>query len=244
MLLISSIALLLLHSGVFYAQNNPGIKVSGIVTDDDNEPLPYVTVVSYFANARTNPLKMAVTCKSGGFTLTIPVDKDICLKFTYMGMKKVSVNVKADSSYVEIGKVQMEKAPNELQEIVVRPLIEEYDDQIIYNITADPLQKSSSMLDIFSRTPQIITGFMGNINFGDGKKFIVLRNGKKDALFNLQNMKLQNLLAKLPVTQVKREFTDKEAYTTTISNKTYEDENVYDDGTIVRTCEKRGKSDS
>jgi len=33
----------------------------------------------------------------------------------------------------------------ELQEIVVRPLIEEYDDQIIYNITADPLRKSSSI---------------------------------------------------------------------------------------------------
>lgn len=87
----------------------------------------------------------------------------------------------------------------QLQEVVVRPLFEVTASEMIYNITADPDRETSDMLSMFDKIPIIEIMPNGKIIVEDeNKTFIILRNGRPDALLNQEAMPYEDVMRKLP----------------------------------------------
>lgn len=69
--------------------------------------------------------------------------------------------------------------------VTVKPLVEVTADQITYNLMADPDREKSSLHAILDKVPLIERNIKGDLYIEDeGKKFLVVRNGKTDALFD------------------------------------------------------------
>lgn len=83
-------------------------KVSGKVTDNQNDPIPGVTVVE---KGTTNG---AITDMDGNFSLTVPGDNTI-LVFSFVGMKSQEITVGAQSTI----NVMLESDMSDLDEVVV-----------------------------------------------------------------------------------------------------------------------------
>ena len=89
------------------------VKLQGVVLDKSKQPLPGVTVI-----LRGTTLGTA-TDIDGKFTLTIPAVENIVLEFSFIGMKKKEVSVKASGELINVPAVIMEDEEAELEEVVV-----------------------------------------------------------------------------------------------------------------------------
>lgn len=180
-------------------------NISGKVFDENGKPFPYVSVISSADSVRLKPLTGNVSSVDGSFVLKIPFKEYLFISFSFLGYE--TKTVKITNNLTDVGDIYMSLKPTELSEVVVRPIIEIYPDEIIYNITSDPERKTSNMLDIFSKIPGILTGGLTeDISLADNRKFIVLRNGRRDALFTFKHMKFRDVINKLPAmgfTQIK-----------------------------------------
>ncbi|MCR4957932.1 MAG: carboxypeptidase-like regulatory domain-containing protein, partial [Prevotella sp.] len=84
-------------------------QVTGLVTDQDKQPLIGVTVQV------VGTTTMAVTDLDGMFKIMAPSRSNTMLEFTYLGYKKKQVKVNG----AKILQVQMEEDTNEMNEVVV-----------------------------------------------------------------------------------------------------------------------------
>ncbi|MBR6997930.1 MAG: SusC/RagA family TonB-linked outer membrane protein, partial [Prevotella sp.] len=84
-------------------------QVTGLVTDQDKQPLIGVTV------SVVGTSTMAITDADGMFKILAPTKSTTMLEFTYMGFKKKQVKVNG----AKILQVQMEEEANEMNEVVV-----------------------------------------------------------------------------------------------------------------------------
>lgn len=91
-------------------QQQKGVRVTGMVTDKDKNPLPGVTIV--VANV-ANP-SGAVTDVDGLFQITVPA-KNSTLEFSYIGFKKKSVSLNGS----KLLNVVLEEDASELEEVVI-----------------------------------------------------------------------------------------------------------------------------
>lgn len=86
---------------------------------------------------------------------------------------------------MNIGTVKLEVKEEQLGMVTVKPLVEVSADQITYNLMADPDREKSSLHAILDKVPLIERNIKGDLYVGDEeKKFLVVRNGKVDALFD------------------------------------------------------------
>jgi outer membrane receptor for ferrienterochelin and colicin len=69
-----------------------------------------------------------------------------------------------------------------------RPLVEQQDDRLVYNVEDDPSAKSESASDILRKTPYVNVDGDGAIQVNGQSNFRVLLNGRETALFS-QNVK-------------------------------------------------------
>jgi hypothetical protein len=188
---------ILLFTNTLSAQNQTIVK--GSVVNEQNKAMPYVTVMAT-EKGKTIPYKGIITGEKGFFQLPLLQGKNYSVKIAFMGYKQATLNVNTDSLTVkDIGILKLEPQAIKLKEVVVRPLVELSTDEIIYNITSDPDREKSNMLQIFQKVPYINVMPNGKIIVGEpDKKVRVTRNGHIDALFNTNNMSLDDILRKLP----------------------------------------------
>src|SRR4030095_9209450 len=86
----------------------------------------------------------------------------------------------------QIDHVQLSRATGMLKEVVVtaqRPLVEQSDDKIVFNVEDDPTSKTETAIEILRRTPFITVDGEDNIKVNGKSNFKVLLNGRETSMF-------------------------------------------------------------
>ena len=95
-------------------KDDEGRKIEGKVTDKDKQPLPGVTVL-------VKGTKLGVvTDTAGKFQLTLPLEKEVTLQFSFIGMKAQEVKIK---DYKPLS-IVLEEETTEVEEVVVNGIFQ------------------------------------------------------------------------------------------------------------------------
>ncbi len=178
------IASLCMLPGLLYAQSN--LKLTGTVSDS-SKPLSLVTIRLLQQN-KTAALKTTLSKENGSFELNKPEPGNYILSFTHTGFaeKQVSITVTASAENMKIDEVILSSQGQTLGEVVVkaqRPLIEQADDKIVFNVEDDPTSKTETALDILRRTPFVSVDGNDNVKVNGQANFKVLLNGRETSMF-------------------------------------------------------------
>ncbi|MBK5272161.1 MAG: carboxypeptidase-like regulatory domain-containing protein, partial [Bacteroidia bacterium] len=117
---ISLTAFCILLTVLSFSQNPPAGKagksafVSGKVVDDNENPLPGVSVV--ILGRQTG----ITTNDSGYFKLKVPPDKAFAIVFSHTGLKSEQKNFLLNENEEETVTIRMERSDNYLQEVIIK----------------------------------------------------------------------------------------------------------------------------
>ena len=161
-------------------------KLSGTVSDS-SKPLALVTVRLLKKN-NASPLQTALSKADGTFQLNKPASGNYTISFTHTGFaeKQVNVTVGSQAGDMSIDPVQLSRVIGTLKEVVVsskRPLVEQSDDKIVFNVEDDPAAKTETAIDILRKTPFVTVDGQDNIMVNGKANFKVLLNGKETSMF-------------------------------------------------------------
>jgi len=185
-LLFYSVVVLAMITPTAYAFSQNRASLSGMVTDSSKKTLSFVTVRIFKQNNKT-PLQTTLSAESGVFHLNNPGEGNYILLFTHTGFaeKKQEITVNTGND-MQIVPIELSPATSTLKEVVVksiRPLVEQGDDKIIFNVEDDPNAKSETAIDILRRTPFITVDGEDNVKVNGKDNFKVLLNGRETAMF-------------------------------------------------------------
>lgn len=166
--------------------------VSGLVKDSTaQKPLPYVTVEIFPSNVAT-PLKSSYTNDKGKFTVSGIDTGRYTIIFSHTGFGDVRKEISISSAGItDIGEVILSPVSADMKGIVVtarKPLIEQTDDKIVFNVENDPATKTETAIDILRKTPFVSVDGDNNVQVNGQSNFKVLLNGRETAMF-AQNVK-------------------------------------------------------
>ena len=185
-LLLSAVLLAILFTlpvSVF-SQTKP--KLLGTVSDS-SKPLALVTVRIYKKND-IPPLQTVLSKENGSFQINKPDTGSYILSFTHTGFseKRINIAVTAATGDMQIDPVQLSKSNGMLKEVVVtsqRPMVEQSDDKVVFNVEDDPTNKTETAIDILRKTPFITVDGEDNIKVNGKDNFKVLLNGRETSMF-------------------------------------------------------------
>jgi hypothetical protein len=168
-------------------------SVTGTIKDSAvQKALQYATAELFSAADPSTAIKSAYTNDKGRFSIT-GLDSGrylLIVSHTGFGEKQQFVTV-AKGDKLDLGDLVLAPASKEMQGVVIKvrkPLIEQSDDKIAYNVSADPAAKSETAIDILRKTPFVSVDGDGNITVNGQSNFKVLLNGRETAMF-AQNVK-------------------------------------------------------
>lgn len=178
------IATLCIIPGLLSAQSK--LKLTGVVSDS-SKPLAFVTV-RLFQQNKTVVLQTSLSNENGSFELNKPQPGDYIISFTHTGFstKQVNLTVTASAKDMQVDKIILFHQAETLGEVVVkaqRPLIEQADDKITFNVEDDPTSKTETALDILRRTPFVSVDGNDNVKVNGQSNFKVLLNGRETSMF-------------------------------------------------------------
>jgi outer membrane receptor protein involved in Fe transport len=178
------LAALFILPGYVFSQTK--MKLTGTVSDS-SKPLALVTV-RLFKKINTVPLQTTLSKENGSFQLNKPDTGSYILSFTHTGFaeKRVAIAVAPGAGDMQTDPVQLSKATGMLKEVVVssqRPMVEQSDDKIVFNVEDDPTNKTETAIDILRKTPFITVDGEDNIKVNGKPNFKVLLNGRETSMF-------------------------------------------------------------
>src|SRR5258706_1106452 len=158
----------------------------GTVTDSSKKPISFATVRIFKQNSAT-PLQTTLSNEDGAFHFNNPGEGSYTLTFSHTGFveKKQDITVKRGVD-MQIDAVELSATKGTLKEVVVktqRPLVEQADDKIAFNVEDDPTAKSETAIDILRKTPFITVDGEDNIKVNGKSNFKVLLNGGETSMF-------------------------------------------------------------
>jgi outer membrane receptor for ferrienterochelin and colicin len=165
-------------------------SLTGIVKDSLQNPKMYATV-SLYKGQSAEPAKTGYTNDKGVFKLS-GLDTGVynmVVSHTGYGDQKQSITI--SDKDVDAGTILLFAATASLQGVTVtskKPLVEQQDDKIIFNVENDPATKTETALDILRKTPFVSVDGENNIQVNGQSNFKVLLNGRETAMF-AQNVK-------------------------------------------------------
>src|SRR6185295_2397875 len=179
---LSTLLIIFLFAFPGYVFSQTKTKISGTVSDS-SKPLPLVTVRLLKTN-NTPPLETTLSKDDGSFQLNQPGEGSYVLSFTHTGFeeKKITIAVGPQPGDMKIEPVQLARLAEVLKEVTVtsqRPMIEQSDDKIVFNVGDDPTAKSETAIEILRRTPFVTVDGDDNIKVNGKSNFKVLLNGRE-----------------------------------------------------------------
>src|SRR5688572_15700635 len=161
--------------------------VSGIVADMNNTPVSFTTVRVYREKDSATVTQTSYTKEDGKFKLALPVPGNFILVFSHIAhdVKKQKLALQPGSN-VDLGTIQLAPKSGTMNNVVItaqRPLIEQNDDKIVFNVEDDPAAKTETAIDILRKTPFVSVDGEDNILINGKSNFRVLLNGKETSMF-------------------------------------------------------------
>ena len=163
------------------------MKLSGMVSDSSSKPLALVTV-RIFKKNNTAPLQTTLSKENGSYQFNKPDTGIYILSFTHTGFaeKRINIIVALQPGDMQVDAVQLSRAAGILKEVVVnsqRPLVEQSDDKIVFNVEDDPTSKTETAIDILRKTPFVTVDGEDNIKVNGKSNFKVLLNNRETSMF-------------------------------------------------------------
>ncbi len=186
---LKGLAILLLQCFALAGMAQGKASLEGVVGDSTaQKPLPYVTVELYKgAGTATPPLKAVYTNDKGRFSFAALDTGHYTVLVSHTGFaeKKIMVNVTGNEA-IDLKTVLLAPAAAAMQNVVVtarKPLIEQQDDKIIFNVENDPATKTETAIDILRKTPFVSVDGDNNVTVNGQTSFRVLLNGRETGMF-------------------------------------------------------------
>ena len=216
--LLLLLLLMFMTSAMMYAQQQktqqsqqrtaaPSYTLKGVLLDSlTQEGEPYATIKIAKKNAPQKALKMAVTDLNGKFQekLTVAPGEYI---ITLSSVGKVTIvkdfTVKASEKVIDLGKLNMAEATNELKGIEVvaqKPLVKVDVDKIEYNIEDDPDSKTNTVMEMLRKVPLVTVDGEDNIKVNGSSSFKIHVNGKPN---NMMSNNPKDVLKSMPANTIK-----------------------------------------
>lgn len=173
--------------------------VTGLVVDNKTgKPLSYVTVGFGIDPAFMLPDLFAVTDEQGRFTYQLPAGTYgvmvSCVGYQYQ--LEYPVKLEDPKKPVEVETFSMVEKPVTLDEVLVKPLVNVTSSEIVYNLAQDPDRETMNLHEILDKVPMVDRTPDGKLYVENpNTSFLIVRNGKKDALFGNKEMLDQTLKA-------------------------------------------------
>ena len=170
-----------------YAFSQTKLKLSGTISDSAGKPLGLVTI-RLFKKDNNVPLQTVLSKESGIYEFNRPSAGSYILSFTYAGFaeKRIPVDVTTQTGDQQVDAIQLAGTTGILKEVVVksqRPLVEQSDDKIVFNVEDDPSAKTETAIDILRKTPFVTVDGEDNIQVNGKTNFRVLLNGRETSMF-------------------------------------------------------------
>lgn len=183
------LALLLVQCLFVAAMAQGRTSITGSVSDGAaQKPLQYVTVELHKGDsANGQPLKVTFTNDKGKYSFTGVDSGSYTLLITHTGFSEVQEKISVSAgSATEVKPVSLNASNGTMQGIVVRakkPLVEQQDDKIIFNVENDPATKTETAIDILRKTPFVSVDGDNNVTVNGQTNFKVLLNGRETGMF-------------------------------------------------------------
>ncbi|NTS39853.1 TonB-dependent receptor [Flavisolibacter sp. BT320] len=186
---LQGLAFLLLQCLALVSEAQTKSTIEGTVGDSTaGKPLQYVTVELHKGDALSaQALKVGFTSDKGKFSFS-SVDTGrytLLLSHTGFAEKQVPLTV-TEGGVTSLKQLLLSPAPATMKGIVVtarKPLIEQQDDKIIFNVENDPATKTETAIDILRKTPFVSVDGDNNVTVNGQSNFKVLLNGRETGMF-------------------------------------------------------------
>ena len=153
------------------------------------KPMQFVTV-ELLRNNQT--IKTVYTNDKGRFSMSAIDTGRYQLVISHTGFAEVQKDIViTEVKNMELEAIQLLPAAAAMEGVVVKtrkPLIEQTDDKIVFNVENDPATKTETAIDILRKTPFVSVDGEDNITVNGQSNFKVLLNGRETAMF-AQNVK-------------------------------------------------------
>lgn len=181
-------------------QNFSLSTIRGIVLDEQGKPLPFATVTASLPSSPSTPVKGTLTSAEGEFKMILPAKTNFLITTRFLGYRDSVCHIKTDNNNINLGVLTLSPQSHLLEGATVRPALRVTADRIIYNFEYDPDRCTSNMMHMIKKMPLILVDdFTGKVYVeSQTKSYIVLRNGKADALFTGSSVSFEDMLKKLP----------------------------------------------
>src|SRR5687768_3065192 len=183
--LVCGIAFSLLFASPAQAQSQR-YKIAGIVKDSAQKPLAYVTVSLFKQQQLQQPLRSSYTNDAGKFQFNSVDTGSYTVIISHTGFAEKQQDITVTDKDVSVEEVSLVRAAANMQGVVVtarKPLIEQQDDKIIFNVENDPATKTETAIDILRKTPFVSVDGDNNITVNGQTNFKVLLNGRETGMF-------------------------------------------------------------
>jgi hypothetical protein len=182
-------ALLVICLVLFIGSSAQEFIVKGLLVDSASaKPIPVVTI--NFLQPQKKTSTTVVSDQSGAFqTKLSPGPYKVTI--THSSFRKKGLQLAVQDKEVDMGSILLIAMVKTMAEVTVtaaRPMVEQKDDRLIYNVEDDPAAKTESASDILRKTPYVNVDGDGAVQVNGQSNFKVLLDGRETALFS-QNVK-------------------------------------------------------
>ena len=180
--------LLLLQCFALMAMAQTKAVISGTINDSTaQKALQYVTVELHKgATPSAQPLKVTFTNDKGQFRFSGIDTGAYLLVVSHTGFAERQQALTVTGSAVILNMIALLPSAGTMKGIVVtarKPLVEQQDDKIIFNVENDPATKTETAIDILRKTPFVSVDGDNNVTVNGQTNFKVLLNGRETGMF-------------------------------------------------------------
>lgn len=184
------------------AQN---ITVTGrLVSETDNEPLPYATIAVAHKSAPEQKFRKFATKENGSFSTELEKGQYIFV-FNFVGMDQVerTIDLSSTNNTYDMGDIIMSESSTQLDELSVtaqKPLVKMEIDKLTYSAKDDPEASTSNVLDLLRKVPLVTVDGEDEIQLKGSSNFKIYVNGKPS---NMVSSNPSQVLKSMPANSVK-----------------------------------------
>lgn len=180
-------------------------KFSGLVKDENNEPVPYATI-KVLSAADDKLINGTIAGEDGKWSIKSIPEGEFKISISFIGYETIErgpfkITGKGESYNLE--DLELKSSSTELEQVVVegqRELIEDKVDRVVYNAEQDLTTAGGDASDVLRRVPLLSVDLDGNVSLRGSSNITVLIDGKPSTI---TAGNLADALKQIPADEIK-----------------------------------------
>lgn len=187
------ICLLLSFLNLTLFANSQNSTIIGKVIDENDEPIPYVSVAVYNSEKL---ITGTITNDNGMFTLKVEqYEKELCLVIEFVGYIKEKIKVVPNKSKIDLGDIVLKENVVMLEDVVVSSTAVSHKSTVEHttiNASANMASSKGSALDILSASSSVSVQ-NNEVSIRGNKNILVLMDGIPTTVTDLSSIPAANI---------------------------------------------------